>query len=160
MPKSTFSRPLISRKIHFRSRNKPPNIFPYTEPLSFFSPGFFVTFCFDFADYKINIYLMSKKYESRNEIENRTVPNHTYQRGRMLQVEIYICNAMYAFNPTVHSKPIYVLYKVQAHLKKRFLIFSPINSCLSLVFLEAVFKTRFQCNILSGRWFQEILVGV
>lgn len=41
--------------------------------------------------------------------------------------------------------------KFKPILKKRFLLLSPINNCLSLVLSEAGLKTRFQCNILSGR---------
>lgn len=131
---------------------------------------FFVTFfCFVlfFSDYRISICLMSKKLRTQewNEMEYQTLLNKT---GIMLGIwDIYIFINIsnyvwyYMFLIEQYIVNIIMCYmKFKPIKKKRFLLLSPINNCLSLVLSEAGLKTRFQCNILSGRWFQEILGGV
>lgn len=44
--------------------------------------------------------------------------------------------------------------KFKPILTKRCLLLSPIDNCLSLVVSEAVFKTRFQCNIFFWKMIQ------
>lgn len=154
-------------KIHFWTRKINPKIFPYTEPFSSFPlPRIF---CYVFWDYKINIRLMSKKlriqeWNRKSKFAKQNLPdrkNVTSLRHMYFYKYIRLHVMLCMFLTQQYIVNIFMCYmKFKPIFKKRCLLLSPIDNCLSLVVSEAVFKTRFQCNIFSGRWFKEILIGI
>ena len=129
MPKAIFFRPSKSRKDPILKTEK-KNLSLCWVIFLLLSPQIFCyifLFCF-FSDCRISRCLISKKLRTQewNKIEYQTLLNKTYQTGRMLgiwEIHVFINISNYVwyyvcFNPKIYSKYNYVLYEIQAHLKK------------------------------------------